>query len=67
MLRFISHNLTDIDGIAIFPIISLLLFTLFFAVVITYVIKMKKGHVEEVSNIPLEDEDYKSFTDSWNS
>lgn len=67
MLRFISHNLTDIDGIAIYPILSLLMFTTFFAFVITYVVRMRKSHVEEVSNIPLEDDDYTGFTDSLNS
>ncbi|MCR9172744.1 MAG: cbb3-type cytochrome c oxidase subunit 3 [bacterium] len=56
MLRFISHNMTGIDGIEIFPILSLLIFTLFFAFVITYVIRMSKARVEEVSSIPLEDD-----------
>ena len=56
MLRFISHNMTGIDGIEIFPILSLLIFTIFFAFVITYVIRMSKTRVEEVSSIPLEDD-----------
>lgn len=56
MLRFISHNMTGIDGIEIFPILSLLIFTLFFAFVITYVIRMSRAQVEEVSAIPLEDD-----------
>jgi fructose-specific phosphotransferase system IIC component len=54
MLRFIKHNLTGIDGVAIYPILSLLIFVIFFAVVITYVIRMKKKEVEEISNIPLD-------------
>jgi len=57
MLRFISHNLTSIDGVAIFPILSLLIFTTFFAFVITYVMRMRKAHIDEISNIPLDDED----------
>lgn len=56
MLRFISHNMTGIDGIEIFPILSLLIFTVFFAFVITYVIRMSKTSVEEISAIPLEDD-----------
>lgn len=68
MLRFISHNMTEIDGISIFPILSLLIFTTFFAFVITYVIRMQKARVEEISNIPLEDDnDVMDFTDSMNS
>ena len=57
MLRFIKHNLTGIDGVEIYPIFSLLVFVIFFAVVTTYVIRMKKTEVTELSAIPLEDED----------
>ena len=56
MLRFIKHNLTGIDGIEIYPIISLLIFVLFFAFIVTYVIKMRKKDVEFLSAIPLENE-----------
>lgn len=68
MLRFISHNLSEIDGIAIFPVLSLLIFTTFFAVILTYVLRMRKSHVEEVSNIPLEDnEDQDLSTKTFNA
>ncbi len=55
MLRFITHNLTGIDGVAIYPILSLLIFVLFFAVVLTRVIRMSKNEVAELSDIPLND------------
>ena len=54
MLRFIKHHLTGIDGVSIYPIFSLLIFFIFFAVMITYVIRMKKKEVNELSNIPFE-------------
>ena len=54
MLRFIQHHLTGIDGVSIYPIFSLLIFFIFFAVMITYVIRMKKKEVNELSNIPFE-------------
>ena len=54
MLRFIKHNLTGIDGVALYPILSLLIFVLFFSVVLTLAIRMKKKEVEELSNIPLD-------------
>jgi cbb3-type cytochrome oxidase subunit 3 len=60
MLRFIKHNLTGIDGVAIYPILSLLIFTIFFTVMITYVIRMKKREVDEMSNIPLDLDEEKS-------
>lgn len=56
MLRFIKHNLTTIDGIEIYPLISLLIFVLFFAVVITRVVKMSKAEITEMGEIPLLDE-----------
>ena len=54
MLRYIKHNLTGIDGVAIYPIISLLLFVLVFGIMIYYVSRMKKEDLEELSSIPLE-------------
>ena len=56
MLRFIKHNLTTIDGVEIFPMLSLLIFVLFFALVIVRVIRMSKSQVAELSDIPFEDE-----------
>lgn len=61
MLRFIKHNLTSIDGVSIYPIISLLIFFLFFAVMITWVYRMRKAKVEELSNIPFENEENEGF------
>lgn len=61
MLRYIKHNLSEIDGVSIYPIISLLIFTMFFAVVLTYVIRMKKSRVEELSAIPLEEDPTTNF------
>ncbi len=57
MLRFITHNLTGIDGVEIFPIISLLVFVIFFAVMITYVMRMKKSDIKELGSIPLENDE----------
>lgn len=54
MLRFIKHNLTGIDGVAIYPIISLMIFVLFFTVMLVYVLRMRKKEIDEISNIPLE-------------
>ena len=54
MLRFIKHNLTGIDGVAIYPIISLMIFVLFFTVMLFYVLRMRKKEIDEISNIPLE-------------
>ena len=54
MLRFIKHNLTTIDGVDIYPLLSLLIFTIFFLVVLFRVIKMKKDEVAELSNLAVD-------------
>ena len=54
MLRFIKGNLENIDNVQIYPMISLLIFFVFFVVLFYWVITAKKEHISEVSNIPLE-------------
>ncbi|MFM6935466.1 MAG: CcoQ/FixQ family Cbb3-type cytochrome c oxidase assembly chaperone [Flavobacteriales bacterium] len=54
MLRFIKHNLTSMLNVEIYPLISLIIFTLFFAVMLWYVIKMSKNRVNEMSAMPLD-------------
>lgn len=63
MLKFIKGNLENIDGVAIYPIISLLIFFIFFVVLFWWVFTAKKEHITEVSNIPLElDKNQKELT-----
>lgn len=56
MLKFIKGNLEQIDGVEIYPIISLLIFFIFFSALFWWVFTAKKDHIEEVSNIPLNDD-----------
>ncbi|WP_339687233.1 cbb3-type cytochrome c oxidase subunit 3 [uncultured Nonlabens sp.] len=56
MLKFIKGNLENIDGVEIYPIISLLIFFIFFSGLFWWVFTAKKNHIEEVSNIPLNDD-----------
>ncbi|MDH3323425.1 MAG: CcoQ/FixQ family Cbb3-type cytochrome c oxidase assembly chaperone [Flavobacteriaceae bacterium] len=59
MLRFIKGNLENIDGVQIYPIISLLIFFIFFVVLFWWVFTAKKEHIAEVSNIPLDNNNQK--------
>ncbi|MBZ9651766.1 CcoQ/FixQ family Cbb3-type cytochrome c oxidase assembly chaperone [Psychroflexus montanilacus] len=54
MLKFIKGHMETIQGIEIYPIVSLLIFFLFFVVLFWWVFTAKKDYVEEVSQIPLE-------------
>ncbi|MCB0457215.1 MAG: CcoQ/FixQ family Cbb3-type cytochrome c oxidase assembly chaperone [Flavobacteriaceae bacterium] len=57
MLKFVKGNLENIDGVAIYPIISLLIFFVFFLLLFWWVFTAKKAYIQEVSNLPLENED----------
>ena len=57
MLKFVKGNLENIDGVAIYPIISLLIFFVFFVLLFWWVFTARKAYINEVSNIPLENED----------
>lgn len=54
MFKFIKKYAEDIDGINIYPMISLIIFFLFFVVLLYYVKKMDKTKVKEISRIPLD-------------
>ena len=55
MLKFVKQNLEQIDGVEIYPIISLLIFFIFFTALFWWVFTAKKKHIKEVSQIPLDD------------
>lgn len=48
--------MTDIEGIDIYPLISLLIFVIFFVVMFIFVARMKKSRIDELSAMPLEDD-----------
>ena len=57
MLRFITQVFKGMDGVSIYPIISLLIFVIFFVSVMVYVLKMKEMEIDELSQIPFETEE----------
>jgi len=54
MLKFIKHHLDTIEGVEIYPIISLLLFFIVFTTMLVIVLKIPKNSVDEISNLPLD-------------
>lgn len=56
MLKFISHNFDGMDGVEIYPIISLLLFFTVFITMLIIVIKMPKKNIDEISQLPLDND-----------
>ena len=52
-----SNYLVEIAGVSIFPIISLLIFVVFFVTMMYFVLRMNKNTVSEIANLPLESKD----------
>jgi len=53
MLKYIKDNLATIDGVSIYPIISLLIFFTFFTAVIWWAYKKDKKEIDELKQMPL--------------
>ncbi|ALM08111.1 cytochrome C oxidase subunit IV [Sediminicola sp. YIK13] len=56
MLKFVKNYMETIDGVATYPMISLLIFFVFFAILFWWVFTASKEHITEVSRIPLEED-----------
>jgi cbb3-type cytochrome oxidase subunit 3 len=52
-MKFINY-LDTIAGVSIYPLVSLIMFFVFFAAVAFYVIKADKKYIDRAKNIPLE-------------
>lgn len=57
----IKDVLQSVEGISLYPIISLIIFALFFAVLIIWMIKVDKNYIKKMSNLPLDMEDENEF------
>ncbi len=57
MLKFIKHHMETIAGIEIYPVISFVIFFVFFIVLTVYVFKVDKKLFNDISNIPLDTND----------
>lgn len=50
----LSKVLSSIDGIAAYPIISLMIFIPFFLIVTVWIFKLDKQYLKHMSELPLE-------------
>ncbi len=55
MLKFVKSHLSTIGHIEIYPIISFLIFFLFFCVMLVWVIRSDKKFIIKMQNLPLDD------------
>lgn len=50
----ISDFLSSIEGVAVYPIITLVLFFAIFSGLVVWVLKMSKSYTTEMENLPLD-------------
>ncbi|MBP6433027.1 MAG: CcoQ/FixQ family Cbb3-type cytochrome c oxidase assembly chaperone [Ferruginibacter sp.] len=62
MYKFIKQYTETMDNAAIYPMISLFIFLLFFVVLLIFVKKMKKDTITKLSNIPFDNEENTNST-----
>ena len=55
MLKFVKHNLETIDGVEIYPIISLTIFFTAFVLFTVWAMTYSKDTIKEISDLPLND------------
>ncbi|AYN68242.1 CcoQ/FixQ family Cbb3-type cytochrome c oxidase assembly chaperone [Euzebyella marina] len=55
MLKFVKGHMESIEGIATYPMISLLIFFVFFALLFWWVFTASKRYVREMSELPLDE------------
>ncbi|WP_185781866.1 CcoQ/FixQ family Cbb3-type cytochrome c oxidase assembly chaperone [Croceivirga lutea] len=54
MLKFVKEHMQTIDGVATYPMISLLIFFVFFTLLFWWVFTARKEHIKEMGEMPLE-------------
>jgi cytochrome c oxidase cbb3-type subunit IV len=67
MFKFVKQYAESIDGVNIYPMISLVIFFLFFVVLLYYVKKMDKSKANEISRIPLDNDEHLPATFTTNN
>lgn len=56
MLKFVKGHMESIAGVEIYPIISLLIFFIFFVLLFWWVFTASKDYIKNMEQIPLETE-----------
>ncbi len=61
MFKFVKGYMESIDGVATYPIISLLIFFAFFVILFLWVFTASKQHIKEMSKMPLENDNQQNL------
>ena len=61
MMKIVKNHLETIEGVATYPMISLLIFFIFFSLLFWWVLSASKQHIKEMKEMPLDDQQPKPF------
>jgi cbb3-type cytochrome oxidase subunit 3 len=56
MLKFVKHTMETIDGVAIFPIISFVIFFSFFIGLLIWVFRTDKKYIKYIEELPFKED-----------
>ena len=56
-MKIVMNTLEKIQGVEIYPIISLVIFFSFFAIMTYLVFNLDKGYINDMKNMPLEEDE----------
>ncbi len=59
--------LQSITGVEIYPVISLIIFIVFFLLVLGWIFTLSKGYITKMENLPLEDDNCNGTKNNLNA
>ena len=60
----IKEFLQSVEGVSIYPIISLIVFVLFFVIILVWMLKVDKNYIKKMENLPFEKEEENNFNNT---
>jgi cytochrome c oxidase cbb3-type subunit IV len=56
--------LQSIEGVSVYPVFSMIVFVLFFAAIIIWLVRVDKNYIKKMENLPLEKEEKNNFNNT---
>jgi Ca2+/Na+ antiporter len=60
----IKELLQSVEGVSVYPIISLIVFVLFFVIILVWMFKVDKNYIKKMENLPFEKEEENNFNNT---
>ncbi len=63
----IRNLLQSIEGVEIYPLISLIVFIIFFVVILVWMFKIDKNYIKEMEQLPLDSNNNRNLNSTGNT